>query len=226
VPAARRVRWGRWALAATVAVAAVTFGAMLNTRRNPRPEPNPEPPIAQQTPPTTGLPDIRPPEKLVSTRERELLALLASRETKPDDVVNGSIELGLLYLKERRFDEAESRFKKLEGEAFAKEPLINRTVGIAGRLGQAVVLAYRDVPNAAQQSNDLVMKVLNEPFGKVTGKFEKGYQSVLVFLLRHPDLAQAVSDALNRNAISLGKTRLEPNALEQLRAPPRGTKKD
>ena len=44
-------------------------------------------------------------------------------------------------------------------------------------------------------------------------------------LLRHPDLSAAVSDALNRNAANLGKTRLEPAALEQLRSPQR-TKKE
>jgi serine/threonine-protein kinase len=45
-------------------------------------------------------------------------------------------------------------------------------------------------------------------------------------LLRYPDLSSAVSDALNRNAANLNKTKLEPAALEQLRSPHRGVKKD
>jgi serine/threonine-protein kinase len=40
-------------------------------------------------------------------------------------------------------------------------------------------------------------------------------------LLRFPDLSHAVSDALNRNAANLGKAKLEPAALEQLRTPSR-----
>ena len=201
--------------------------------RNPLPERLPIR-CRETPPPAVGLPDIRSPEKLVTTRERELLALLGSRETKSEDMITGYIELGLLYLKERRLDDAEASFKKLEGETFRKETLAGpqspaRTAGMAGRLGQAVVLAYRETPNAAQQSNDLVMKVLSEPFAKVPGKFdkvEKGYQAVVAFLLRHADLAQAVSDALNRNAVALGKAKLEPNALEQLRSPPKAAKKD
>ncbi len=222
------IHWGRWALAVLVAVAAVAAGALMNSRKDPPPEQSKEPAPAQTPPPAVGLPDIRSPDKLVTTRERELLALLASRETKPEDVIHGSIELGLLYVKERRLDDAKERFEKLEKEQLPgggpQSPA--RAASMAGRLGQAVVVAYREIPNAAQQSNDLAMKVVNEPFGKIPGKFEKGYQSVVAFLLRHPDLAQAVSDALNRNAVALGKAKLDPNALEQLRSPPRAAKKD
>ena len=44
--------------------------------------------------------------------------------------------------------------------------------------------------------------------------------------LQHLDLAQAVSEALNRNALALGKSRLEPSALELLRTPPKAEKKE
>ncbi|HTH47490.1 MAG TPA: hypothetical protein VMB21_08270 [Candidatus Limnocylindria bacterium] len=45
-------------------------------------------------------------------------------------------------------------------------------------------------------------------------------------LLRQLDLSQAVSEALNRNALALGKTKLEPNALELLRTPPKASKRE
>src|SRR5205823_14927325 len=122
-------------------------------------------------------------------------------------------------------------FRKLEGEQFPpgggpQSPA--RTASMAGRLGQAVTLAYRDLPNSAQQSNDLFVKVLDAPYSKVTkfDKFDKGYQAVSTFLLRHPDLAQAVAEALNRDAAALGKAKLDPPALEQLRFPVRIGKKD
>jgi serine/threonine-protein kinase len=224
VPTATRPpRWGRWALAAVGGLAALVVGVLVYAGTHPPADPAPTP---TPTTPATGLPDVRPPEKLVTTRERELLALLASRETRSEDVVGGSIELGLLYVKERRLDDADARFKKLEGESFPKELLLNRTVSMAGRLGQAVVLAYREGPNAAQQSNDLFVKVLNEPFPKLPAKSEKGYQAVAGFLLRYPDLAQAVSEALNRNAAALGRTTLTPVALDLLRAPPKAAKKE
>src|SRR5262249_1754305 len=155
--------------------------AFAYSRKNPQPEAVPAPTPAPTPPLLPGLPDIRSPDKLVTTRERELLALLASRDTKAAGMVEGHIELGLLYVRERRLDDGEARFKKLESETFRDEPLVNRTVSMASRLGQAVVLAYRETPNAAQQSNDLVVKVLNEPFAKQPGKFdkfEKGYQPV------------------------------------------------
>ena len=45
-------------------------------------------------------------------------------------------------------------------------------------------------------------------------------------LLRYPDLSSAVSDALNRNAANLGKAKLDPPVLEQLRSPHRAAKRD
>jgi eukaryotic-like serine/threonine-protein kinase len=237
IPAAGPGRWGRWLLATLAAVAALTGGVLVYAKMNPPPEPTSNPAPVPPSPPTAGLPDVRSPKKLVTTRERELLELLEHRDTKPEDIINGSIELGLLYIREQRLDNARERFEKLE-----KEPLTGvgpqssaRTASITGRLGQAVVLAYRESPNAAQQSNELFVKTLNEAFPKLSGKgdkfdkidkLERGHQFVAGILLRHPDLAQAVSDALTRNAIALGKTTLTPAALEQLRSPPRIGKRE
>ena len=73
------------------------------------------------------------------------------------------------------------------------------------------------------------MKALVEPFAKLPGKgdrYERGYQAAAPILLHHLDLSEAVSDALNRNAMALGKTKLEPNVLERLRTPPKAGKKE
>ena len=56
-------------------------------------------------------------------------------------------------------------------------------------------------------------------------RYERGYRFVAAILIQHLDLAQAVSEALNRNAHALGKARLEPNALELLRTPPSRTRR-
>jgi serine/threonine-protein kinase len=218
-------RWGNWVIAGVAGVLALAAGVLLYAGLN---SPRTDSPAAAT--PTTGLPDIRSPEKLVTSRERELLALLDKRDLPPGDVVDHSIELGLLYVRERRLDEADARFARLEKEQFGRDHLFQqRKAGVTGRLGHAVATAYREAPNAAQQSNDLFLKVLSGPAVKGTGKadrFERGYQAVAAILLQHLDMAQAVSEALNRNALALGKPRLEPAVLERLRTPPKAEKKE
>jgi serine/threonine-protein kinase len=221
-PANRRVLW---LLAGFAVIAAVAVGVLIHARMNATTVAPSGPPVYAE--PSPGLPDVRSPERLMAARERELLALLDKRGAGPQDVLNYSIELGLMYVHEQRLDDAEARFAKLEREQFAKETFLTRTAGITGRLGQAIVMAHRDVPNAAQQSNDLFLKTLIEPLPKLPvkgDKYDRGYQFIAPILLRHPDLGQAVAEALNRNALALGKTKLEPNALESLRTPPKAGK--
>ena len=169
-----------------------------------------------------GLPDVRPPAPLGTTRERELLAVLNTEGTKPDDAIKASVELGLLYAHERRWADAADRFERLKARAAAWQPLPARTASVAGRLGLAVVLAHR---NEAEASNKLFLEVVQEA-PKLGPKFDRAAATVSWTLLRHPDLSRAVADALNRNAVNLGKARLDPPALEQLRSPPRGGKKE
>ncbi len=215
--------WFRWGAIGLGCVAAIAGGVLLATAVNP-PAPTPVP----RTTPSleSGLPDLRLSHKLVTTRERELLAVLASRETPPQDVINASIELGLLYLHEQRLDEAEARFKKLSSEQLPGSLMSSRTTVMAGRLGQAVVLAYRDQKEHTERSNAMFLNVINDPLVKLAGKFDKGASPLASFLVRHADLSHAIADALNRNAVALGKTKLEPPALEQLRSPPRANKRD
>lgn len=225
-------KWGKWAIALGVCFLATTGGVLLSAAKSKQPDSPPEPPpVWNASGNTTGLPDIRSSEKLVTSRERELIALISTRSNDPEvaqSILQGSIELGLLYVRERRLDEANERFKKLEKEQFPGVPGVNRVVSMAGRLGQAIVLAYREQKSpaaltAAAASNELVMKVVNDPYpnAKQKDKVEKTYQEVARFLAKHSDLYQALSDALNRNMVTLGQTKLEQPALELLRAPPR-----
>ena len=207
-------KWVPWTIAAGVCLLAATGGVLLATTRSvPTPQSTPSP-GSNSTPVVT---DYRP-EKIVPLRERELLEMITDKKSKMDEVIRASTELGLLYVRERRLDEAHDRFKKLELET-------PRTAVISGRLGQAVVLAYRDSKDPktnATESNNLVMKLVAEPPpSPKSKKDEKPFQVIANFLKQHQDLAQALSDALTRNMTTLGLSRLDQPALELLRTPPR-----
>jgi serine/threonine-protein kinase len=152
-----------------------------------------------------GLPAARPPEPVVSARERELLARTESRSAKPSEWFDAKVELGLLYVRERRLDDADKVFADLRQE---------RPVGpkgrppwsqLAGQLGQAVVLAHQD---RAKESTDLVLQLMTRP----------NRQRLETFLFAHPDFGQAVADALDRDAENLAPAKL-PVQLEWLRTP-------
>jgi serine/threonine-protein kinase len=239
MPVPRQTRWGLWVMAAVACGLATAVGVLLHGAMNPPPEAPENPPA--DAPATPGLADVRPPAKLVAARERELLAILANRQTTPENVLKASVELGLLYVHDRRLDEARNRFVQLEKEQFPLGTLPKKFDGnvmaarfsnATGRLGQAVVLAHRDKVDAARQSNELIVAVVEQPFPRVPklDKFDKGERgvgAVTEILLRHPDLGAAVADAINRNALTLNlKTPLAPAALEQLRTLPQGTKKN
>lgn len=210
-------RWDRWGFAVVACAAAAAAGVMVYGKVNPPAAAAPPAP----PPAAVGLHDVRPAEKLVTTRERELLALVGSRESKPEDILAGHIELGLMYVKDRRLTDAAAQFRKLEAEQFPVGTPTRATTSMAGRLGQAVVLAYHDNPAAAQASLNAVAGVLEAPFAKGITKLDKGSQVVAAFLAKQPDFAQVLGEALNRNALTLKTPRLEPPAVEQLRSPPR-----
>jgi hypothetical protein len=212
VPAAP-VRWGRWVVAGCVVVVAALAGVFAYAKMHPHPDPPPSPSAAA---PTAGLPDVRTTEKMTTTRERELLAIVHSRDVKGDDVLAASIELGLLYVKEGRLDEADARFTRLAGDKL-DGILSSLAAGLAGRLGHAIVLAHQ---NSAEKSNKAFVEALT--VGQLPkGPFPKGdrLQVVQNFLSKHADLAHAVADALNRNATNLNVSKLTPQALESLRSP-------
>ncbi|MBX9584786.1 MAG: serine/threonine protein kinase [Gemmataceae bacterium] len=206
-----RPRWGRWLLAGAGCVLAAVGGAVAYLALHPKP---PDPPAAEPKP---GLPDVRPPEKPTTPRERELLALITHHDTPPDKWVEASIDLGLLYLRDRRPADAQARFEAME-KARLPGPAATAQAHLAGRLGRAVVLAHRDAADpagAAGKSLKLFADVVETPFPKL--KAEKA-APVQGLLMRHPDLGRAVAEALDRDAVNTGQEKLPP-ALEALRSP-------
>lgn len=168
--------------------------------------------VSPTTAPTvmTGLPTARPPRTLVSVREQVLQGIIQNRATKPADVVDAAIELGLLYVAEQRWNEAAKVFRDLERERFGRTGGKQGTTPaiLAGRLGQAIVLAHRD---QAQESLALLESVLIGPPRIPPVHLEK-------YFVSHPEFARATAEAINRNADNLNLTRL-PERLEWLRTP-------
>ncbi|HEY3788325.1 MAG TPA: hypothetical protein VGL71_05685, partial [Urbifossiella sp.] len=163
----------------------------------------------------------RSPEKLVAPRERELLFILKDRGANAEAWISAGIELGLLFLREGRLDEASARFEALEKETFSSLPDATRQAHFAGRLGRAIVRAHRDHdphhPQAAQESVKLFIEALNANQPRLKP------EEIRRFLMRHVELAQAASEALNRDAINGA---VPPAQLNPLRSPRVLSKKD
>jgi serine/threonine-protein kinase len=230
IPAAPPVRWGRWVLAVLLAVLAAAGGVAGYVAFHPPPDPHP-----RHGREVVGLPDVRPPDRVTTARERELAAVLKDRGTPPDAWNAAGVELALLHLREGRLDDAAARFEALEKLPAnpLSPPLATNEAHLAGKLGKGVVLAYRDSdpkhPAAAKESVEAFQAALAGPIppGVVKAK-EKGTLPppvvwVLSVLYRHPELAQAVSEALARDAAN--GQRLPP-ALEALRTPRAAGKKE
>jgi serine/threonine protein kinase len=209
------VRWIRWTLATFACLLACAIGAIGYVLVHPKPSG----PAAKAEPtPIVGLPDIKPPEKIVTSRERELLAIIKDRSTTPDHWITTSIELGLLYLHEGRLDESSARFEAMEKEAFALAPIATNAAHVSGRIGKAIVLAHRDTdPQTAQAAAQESVKQFQTALPKGKG------EGLRLLLFRHGELAQAAADALKRNEANGAKV---PKELEALRSPKGLTKKD
>jgi hypothetical protein len=196
-------RWAPRALGAIVVAAMAAGGWWLFALAHPRPEPKSA---------GVGLPEAWLPEPIISNRERELKATWHARSAKPEEVLNAGVALGVLYVRERRLDEADGVFKKLEQERVerlggAKGP--NTPTVVAGRLGHAVVLAYRD--QAAES-----VRAFSQA---VPGPARPAQQRLLEsFLLAHPQFGQIIAEALNRDAENYAGKKL-PDRLEGLRTP-------
>jgi tRNA A-37 threonylcarbamoyl transferase component Bud32 len=157
-------------------------------------------------------------ERIVSTRELDLKAKIDNRATTGEDLLTAMIDLGLLYVQERRWADAEALFKDLESE---RNPRISRPQEqvhiLAGKLGRAIVLARQD---RAKESTALFLEALTRTRAGV--ELPKGSARNLPaaafaqgFFLRHPDLSQAVAEAIARNAENGSR---EPK-LDWLRSP-------
>lgn len=140
-------------------------------------------------------------------RERQLEKLVeAHLDPKgPLDVMTGlkfSIELGLLYLKDRRLDDAEKFFRQLDRPDQKIRPYRE-----FGELGNAVVLAFRDQPQA---SNKLFLSLVDDDKRNKLAGLRSWYADA--------QLREMIAEALNYNLANAPAD--FPPALERLRHPP------
>src|SRR5439155_2628417 len=147
--------------------------------------------------------------------EQRLLDAIKELKAHPEPYLTLAyhLDLGLLYLKEWRLDDAEKVFKELE-DAPEKGKFSSRPYGV---LGRAMVLAFRDQP---QESNALFRQVLVQ-------KGVKGIPPPPVnpYLLKRPALAEMVAKALDHNFANTPPTATFPRSLQMYRVPPRPPEK-
>jgi eukaryotic-like serine/threonine-protein kinase len=192
-PLSRRRGW-RWLVAASIVVA-LAGGLFAGWYWRPQPGPifvEPQAPANQLA--------------LTKAREAELKKLIAD-SAHPKDTLGAMAgleharELGLLYLKERRLDEADQLFTNLATPGQKAAPY-----RVWGELGHAIVLAFQDRP---AESNKQFLKTL------VRDKAEKGSR----FWIQTPAVREMMAEALNQNYDNTPK--LFPPMLDRWRHPPR-----
>lgn len=206
-------RWPVRILAGLGVLACLGLGWQTHAWMHPVAEPDPAPLV--------GLPDARPPEKVISGRERELLKVVNDRKAQPTEVAEALIELGLLYVREHRLEEAEQRFADLESERFDRPPISGPPVyRTAARFGRGIVLAHKDQVNES-------IRAFETGWPGNTPKQRPAQLLVRKFLFERPELARAISEALHRNAEHLQAERKKlPAPLEILRFPAAGNRPD
>ena len=205
--APRSNRWP-WRASALAAMAATGFGGWWLFGRSRAVET----PVAAATQP--GLPDGRPPAPLVSPRELELRAKFKQRPVSAATLASG-LELGLQYVEERRFDEADALFAELESFKLpgAGRPIDGPNLPAAvGKFGKGIVLAHRDL---APESN----KAIDEAVG-ILKPLVANRPIVEKFFFDHGDFGQAIAEALHRNAENLTAAGQKmPPGLDWMRTP-------
>jgi serine/threonine protein kinase len=158
-----------------------------------------------------GLPEARPPSPVVSGLEVELREKFRNRTNGSQHLRTG-IQLALLYVRERRFDEAEAVFQEIETAKLPGIPADLPTLPtMVARMGKGIVLAWKDKPqDSVKQFEEAVAKL---PVALYRKRVEP-------FLFENTDFSQAVSEALNRNAENLAAAGQKlPTKLEWLRTP-------
>jgi serine/threonine-protein kinase len=214
-PTTPRRDWRRMGLTVAVVLSlgvAAAAGAGLRTWRE-RSQPVASPP--------EGKPgDVSLPREPAAPDPHEQALVEALRKTprEPDEhrrYREQAVQLGTLYLNQRRLDDADRFFKGLHNNP-------DHYVQALGRIGQPIVLAFRD---QARASNELFLELEkkrpNVPPGPVIMAQLPEYA-----LLHRPQVRRLVSEALNCNAANIAPEAL-PEALERLRRipPPRGPEK-
>lgn len=135
-----------------------------------------------------------------------------------------TIELGSLYLEQRRLKEAQNYFQMLRDAP----PHGLKLYQAYGRIGLACVLAFQD---QAKESNELFLEIerakpppwLDKVRIGMRLPFRPNWKVAQDFpeftLLAEPEIRRIVAEALTYNAANMGTEPL-PEALERLRKPP------
>lgn len=182
-----------WAVAGTMA-AALAVGLWLGA-------------VTRKTPPPGNVDSDR--QKVVADskqKEQEQVKLVHEYSKSKNQLdamegLNRSIRLGIVYLKERRLEEADAFFKGLD------VPDMNFQYRTLGKLGQAMVLAYHDRP---EESNKIFAGVLR------AGKQDKVIGRL--WLQTNPTVREMIADALDFNYRNSPAT--FPSALQSWRQLP------
>jgi serine/threonine protein kinase len=232
-PPSRGLRW--WAVASVVLALAVGLGfGWARQHWHTAPLTKDLPPL-----PPDDHPPPRPAVNLAKEREKELQKLVSEsvKQDNPLGVLSGlnhSVELGLLYLKERRLDEAETFFKDL-----ARPQQKAQAYRFLSQIGIACVLAFRDQPD---ESNPLFVALetkcerlekistLGSVFPKLTAEqrkqqlaYKEEIEAYTLLWKNNPALREMVARAVQANFVNAPKT--FPAKLEPLRHPPKATAK-
>jgi serine/threonine-protein kinase len=203
----QRTRWLPWAMAGSMLLALAGGAALAwwqHASRNFLPPPGP--PAAAE----------KDPDKIFSAQNREQRLLAEVEEhlyfkTEPVDkmrqALGAYLDLGLFYLEQWRLDDAERLFGRV-GDPRHPPPYV-----FLGRLGQAMVLAFRDKPD---ESNRLFKELLVEK--KPDAKKPAGQTEFVLLQRLNSQLRPMVARALDHNAANSPAT--FPRELESLRKPP------
>jgi serine/threonine-protein kinase len=205
VPAHRRFRWLPLAAAASIVVALAAGAGFGWYYRHP----SPPPPVPPGIDAGAGDAHLSPQEL-----ERTLQADVERYSNPGKDqgkVLTGynlNLELGLFYLDQKRWDDADQLFKKL-----MTNPGQVTEYAYLGRMGHAIVLGLQ---SHYKESNELFLEVQKERgFDQPPGRTAKPEPAV--HPIRNPKLRQWVAEALEYNYKNDVKS--FPKALEPWRKP-------
>jgi len=184
LPRPRRSPWPARLLGLTAVVLSLTGGLVYGWLQT------------HQAVPARSAPDL-PEEGRVQLSQKEqedlLTKLVKQRYANPqtqDEMLTGlsfRIDLGLLYLKDRRLDTAAEFFKSLD-----KPDQRWRLYPVLGKLGEAMVLAFRDMP---EESNKQFQRILN---AKRAEALSMGPRA----LLNNAHLREMIAEALHYNRVN------------------------
>jgi serine/threonine-protein kinase len=211
---------GRWWLVGGVLVVAFCIGVAARWTTDPLPG------EAKSLPPSEEkLDNVHRSQFLAE--ESSLLASIDNKQITREASVDAVIDLLMLYIRERKWTEAEEFLNSLARRAKFQETKVDLTLKGGGRLlgrfyatqllplGKAILAAYRD---EAAGSNRLFSSVFT--FRDLTPKKIDTQPWLDQFFAVHPKWRKEVADALDRNAKNLNPMtkRLDDPLLEKYRS--------